>query len=104
MDVPSPLSDLAHAGIAQTPPHYGQPALGTIYGGVSGTVKDAGIIGTLTAYGSPEMLWKNSWLLVPSGAIVRGDSGAAFILDRENQVAGLEIIAAFFGGIAIAAR
>jgi hypothetical protein len=91
MDVQSPVADLAHGGVAQTPPLYEQPVLGTIYGGVSGVVRDAGIVGALTAYGSPETLWKNSWLLVPSGAIVRGDSGGAFVLDQQHKVAGMVV-------------
>jgi hypothetical protein len=91
MDVESPFPDLAHTGVALTPPHYEQPVLGTVYGGVSGVVRDAGIVGAMRAHGSPEMLWKNSWLLVPAGAIVRGDSGGAFVLDGENKVAGMVV-------------
>jgi hypothetical protein len=91
MEAASHLPDLAHSGVAVTPPHYTSPVLGTIYGGVSGVVRDASIVGTLNAYGSPEMLWKNSWILTPSGAIVRGDSGSAFVLDDANQVAGMVV-------------
>jgi hypothetical protein len=90
--VATPLPELAHTGAALTPPYYEEPVLGTIYGGVSGVVKDAGIVGTLRAHGDPKkMLWKNSWILVPSGAIVQGDSGSAFILNDENKVAGMVV-------------
>lgn len=99
-DHASALPNLAHSGVAQTPSHYEQPAVGRIYGGVSG-VLPMGIVGTLNAYGSATMCWKNSWILLPLSparqGIVQGDSGGAFVLNASNEVAGMVVGASWVG-------
>ena len=81
----------SHQGVASIGKHLRIPLLGTVYGSVSGIVKDVGIVGSLNAYGSPPFIWKNSWLLNSSGKISRGDSGAAFVLNSTQQIAGMVV-------------
>jgi hypothetical protein len=85
-----PILSPPHNGIAQIRSPLPQPILATLYGGVSGIVPSAALCGTLNAYGTPAV-WKNSWIVVPSGVISQGDSGGILVLNSTQAVAGMVV-------------
>ena len=68
-----------------------QPQLCTLHGAVAGSVANLGLIGALTLYGGVSGIWKNSWLLVPSGIVAQGDSGAPLITAPGSEAAAMLI-------------
>ena len=83
------LNPIRHQGIARLRSPVAQPLIGTVYGAASGVVGGAAIVGALTDLGGANGLWKNCWLVVPSGLISQGDSGAILVLRNSRQVAGI---------------
>lgn len=79
----------AHKGVAAISSPLHQPLLATLFGGVSGIVAQVGLCGSLVAYGGINGIWKNSWLVLPSGLISAGDSGSMIVTDATNNVAGM---------------
>jgi hypothetical protein len=86
---PNLFSNLPHRGVAHIRSPQPQPLLSTLFGGVSGAVGPAAIVGSLTAYGGPAGIWKNSWLVQPSGMISQGDSGGVLLRDADQTVVGM---------------
>jgi hypothetical protein len=83
------LGALPYRGLARIRSPLTQPLLATLHGGVSGVVAPAALVGGLTAYGGPWGIWKNSWIVLPSGLISQGDSGGILVLDETKTVAGM---------------
>ncbi len=77
------------SGIAAVQPPLTQPLLCSMYGGLSGTFHQAGIVGALTSFGNPKGLWKNSWLMLPSSVAQRGDSGSLVSVNSTSEGVGL---------------
>jgi hypothetical protein len=88
---PAALQKTPFGGVALLPPHHGVPLPGTVYGSVNGTLRNAGIVGTLNSYGNRQTIWKNAWILVATDVISHGDSGSAFVLDVGNNIAGMVV-------------
>lgn len=77
-----------HATVAQLSAALTSPLPVTLSGATSGTVNGA-IIGSLLAYGDGTRTWKDSWLLTPSGAVTKGDSGAVLVVDSTGEFVGM---------------
>lgn len=66
-------------GVAELSPQLHEPLLATMMGGVSGRA-NVEIIGSLMAYGDKRgRMWADSWLMLPSGTAIHGDSGSAVV-------------------------
>jgi len=55
-----------------------------IYGGVSGIARGQ-LMGALANYGAGRR-WQNSWMLIPSGVVGHGDSGAPVLTSRRMAI------------------
>lgn len=84
------LSQPTHAGVAhiQSPINVPLPCM---LQGSTGHIRQTSIVGSLNAYGSAVGVWKNSWLLLPSGTIRKGDSGGTLIIYQTNEVVGMVV-------------
>jgi hypothetical protein len=78
------------SGVATLSPFMREPVPVEIYAGVSGKVEGA-LVASLMSYGSPACQWKDSWLMVPSGATTFGDSGAAVLVAGTREGAGIVV-------------
>jgi hypothetical protein len=68
-----------------------QPLRATLYGAISGVKPQAAIFGALDVYGGPHGIWKNAWMLLPSGLVSQGDSGGVLLLDSDQSVLGMVV-------------
>lgn len=84
------LSQPAHAGVAHIQSPINVPLPCTLQC-PAGRIRQAGIVGSLNAYGSAVGVWKNSWLVLPSGIIRKGDSGGTLISCQTNEVVGMVV-------------
>ena len=84
------LSQPAHAGVAhiQSPINVPLPCM---LQRPAGRIRQTSIVGSLNAYGSAVGVWKNSWLVLPSGIIRKGDSGGTLISCQTNEVVGMVV-------------
>jgi hypothetical protein len=76
-------------GVAQVNGPIHQPEMVRVFGGVSGIVTNAAIVGSLLAGGGKYGVWLNSWILVPSGATADGDSGGLVTLACSGEAVGM---------------
>ena len=87
-----------HHGCAVIPSPLTQPLRATLHGAVSGVKPDAAICGALNVHGGPYGIWKNSWMLLPSGIVSQGDSGAALLLNSDQSALGMVVGGSRFDG------
>jgi hypothetical protein len=65
----------------------------SVRGAVTGPVSEAAVLGNLNeiGYGEEGRLWKNCWLMAPSGVLRSGDSGSAVFTRREQRFLGMYV-------------
>lgn len=68
-----------HSGVLNSRATIEEPIEVDITGGASGSVRGF-IVGALANFGVKPLTWKDSWVLLPSGVVRHGDSGAPVIL------------------------
>lgn len=80
-----------HQGATHIVAPLTQPVGVTMYAS-SGTVTNAVVMGALLVVGDPlARLWKNCWLLLPSGIATQGDSGSGVILKSPVEAVGMVV-------------
>jgi hypothetical protein len=89
LDTNAYISGFNPVGVAALQGPLTQPVLCSMYGGVTGIFRYAGIVGALTCYGSNNRLWSNSWLMLPSNVAAKGDSGSLVIVNSTSEAIGL---------------
>ena len=62
-----------------------------VHGAYSKLVTRAVVQGALTDLGSDDRMWKDCWMVAPSGLLTDGDSGAAIFVDRDLSFLGLYV-------------
>jgi hypothetical protein len=62
-----------------------------VHGAYSKLVTRAVVQGALTDLGSDEIMWKDCWMVAPSGLLRDGDSGAAVFVDSDSSFLGLYV-------------
>jgi len=60
-----------------------------VHGAFSKLVLKAVVQGALTDLGSDQMMWKDCWIVAPSGLLTDGDSGAAVFVERDSSLLGM---------------
>lgn len=81
----------SHNGAGHIAGPLTQPVGVTMYAG-SATVANAVVMGALLVVGDPvSRLWKNCWLLLPSGIATQGDSGSGVILNSPFEAVGMVV-------------
>jgi hypothetical protein len=86
-----PAESPKYSGFAQLKSPLSQPLPATLYGAMTGINSSAALCGTLSAYGGPYGVWKNSWMVLPSGLISQGDSGGTLVVNSTKGVVGLVV-------------
>jgi len=89
LDKNTHITGFKPAGVAGIQRTLTQPLLCTMYGGVSGILYQAGIVGALTSYGNQNRLWSNSWLMLPSTVATLGDSGSLVSINSTSEAVGM---------------
>jgi hypothetical protein len=62
-----------------------------VHGAFSKLVSRAVVQGALSDLGSDVMMWKDCWIVAPSGLLRDGDSGAAVFVDRDSSFLGMYV-------------
>ena len=68
------------------------------YGAFSGLVRNALTHGGLEQLHSGNGIWKNCWMVAPTGILTSGDSGAAVFTRNERKFLGVYIGQSTVGG------
>ncbi|HET7568838.1 MAG TPA: hypothetical protein VFJ91_12660 [Gaiellaceae bacterium] len=71
------------------PPALPVPLPVTMLGGPSGEVS-VEVIASMREFGSGRRVWRDSWLMLPSGTAVQGDSGSA-VIESGDRLVGLVV-------------
>lgn len=74
--------------------HEGRPSEESVFalGARSGFVRRAGVLNAaLNVQGDDRILWKNCWMVAPSGALRSGDSGAAVFTLAQRRFLGIYV-------------